>query len=331
MIETSARLLRLLTLLQTRAFWSGADLARRLDVTGRTLRRDVERLRRLGYQLQATVGTGGGYRLGAGASLPPLLLDNDEAVAVVLGLRTTESGTDGSVGEASSRALAKLEQVMPPRLRRRVAALHAAIVPITRPAATVSARTVTTIAQACHEHQRLTFSYQVHDGRASRREVEPHTLVHTGRRWYLVAWDLRPKDWRTFRVDRLTDVATSGHRFLPRPPPDPDLAGYVSRGASTAPYPIRARLVLNASIEAAADTITPEIGHLEALDARRCLLTVGGRSLVEIAIWTGFLRFDFQVLEPPELKAALHRLAGHFARAAAAGQPGPRRGRGQSA
>jgi predicted DNA-binding transcriptional regulator YafY len=315
-METSARLLELLGLLQTRSFWSGADLARRLEVTGRTLRRDVDRLRRLGYQVQATVGTGGGYRLGAGSALPPLLLDNDEAVAVVLGLRTTAAGTAGNVEEASARALAKLEQVMPPRLRRRLAALHAAIVPITRPAAEVSARALTAIAQACHEHHRLTFAYQVNDGRVSRREVEPQTLVHTGRRWYLVAWDLAPRDWRTFRVDRVSEVTVRDRRFLPRPPPDPDIGGYVSRGASTAPYPFRARLLLEAPIDAVADTITPEIGHLEAVDPRRCLLTVGARSLEEIAVWTGLLGFDFQVLEPPALKAIVRRLAGHFARAA---------------
>jgi predicted DNA-binding transcriptional regulator YafY len=323
MLETSARLLRLLTLLQGRS-WVGAELARRLEVTGRTLRRDVDRLRRLGYQVQATVGTGGGYRLGAGSSLPPLLLDNDEAVAVVLGLRTSAAGTESQVEEASGRALAKLEQVMPTRLRRRIAALHASIVPITQPTARVSARALTTIAQACHEHVRLSFTYRGHGGQVSRREAEPQTLVHTGRRWYLVAWDLQRRDWRTFRVDRLTSVEATEHRFLPRPGPDPDIGGYVSRGASVAPYPVRARLLLHAPIEAAADAVPPEIGHLEAISPTRCLLTIGSRSLEELAVWSGLIGFDFEVQEPPELIPLLRRLAARYQRAVAAGTLGAR-------
>ncbi len=321
MLETSARLLRLLSLLQTRAVWTGVELARRLEVTGRTLRRDVDRLRRLGYQVQATVGTGGGYRLGAGSALPPLLLDNDEAVAVVLGLRTVASGPTSNVEEASTRALAKLEQVMPPRLRRRIAALHAAIVPVVRPSARVSSKLLTAIAEACHEHRRIAFTYRGYDDKVSHREIEPQSLVHTGRRWYLVAWDVRARDWRTFRADRVSAVTPTGQRFATRPGPDPDLGGYVSRGASTAPYPVRARLLLHAPIEAVADTITPEIGHLEAVDATRCTMTVGSRSLEELAVWSGLIGFDFQILDPPALIPLVRGLAARYHRAATTSPP----------
>jgi predicted DNA-binding transcriptional regulator YafY len=316
MIETSARLLQLLSLLQTRAMWAGVDLARRLEVTERTLRRDVDRLRRLGYQVQATAGTGGGYRLAPGRALPPLLLDNDEAVAVVLGLRSTASGGVPRVEEASARALAKLEQVMPPRLRHRIVALHAAIVPITRPAPAVSSGALTTIAQACHDHHRLTFQYRTHAGGQSRREVEPHSVVHSGRHFYLVAWDVPRQDWRTFRVDRLAEVAASTQRFLPRPPPDRDVAGYVSRGASTAPYRFRARMILHAPIEQVADRISPEAGHLEAIDDQRCRLTAGAHSFTEIVLWTGLLGFDFVVEDPPELVELIGQLGARFGRAA---------------
>src|SRR5271154_6956728 len=203
MLETSARLLRLLSLFQARRYWSGAQLSERLDVTPRTLRRDVDRLRSLGYPVNSTSGTAGGYQLGAGATLPPLLLDNDEAVAVAVGLRTAASGAVSGIEEASVRALAKLQQVLPSRLRRRVAALHSFIEPMANTGPTVDAETLTSIAGACRDYEKLRFTYRSRDGAASEREVEPHRLVHTGRRWYLAAWDSGRNDWRTFRVDRI--------------------------------------------------------------------------------------------------------------------------------
>ena len=190
MLETSARLLRLLSLFQARRYWSGAELSERLEVTARTLRRDVDRLRSLGYPVNSTSGTAGGYQLSSGATLPPLLLDDDEAVAVAVGLRTAASGTVTGIEEASVRALAKLQQVLPSRLRQRVSALHSFILPLANTGPTVDAETLSAIASACRDYQKLRFGYNSRDGVASTREVEPHRLVHTGRRWYLAAWDL---------------------------------------------------------------------------------------------------------------------------------------------
>ncbi|RCV50191.1 helix-turn-helix transcriptional regulator, partial [Marinitenerispora sediminis] len=189
MLETSARLLRLLSLLQTHRDWTGAELADRLGITTRTVRRDVEKLRTLGYPVHAAPGVAGGYRLGAGAALPPLLLDDDEAVAVAVGLRTAAGGTVAGIEESSVRALAKLEQVLPSRLRHRVTTLHAVTVAVPDSGAAVAPDVLTAIAAACRAHERLRFDYRDHAGQPSVRDVEPHRLVHTGRRWYLVAWD----------------------------------------------------------------------------------------------------------------------------------------------
>jgi predicted DNA-binding transcriptional regulator YafY len=189
MLDTSARLLRLLSLLQVQPAWPGAELARRLEITPRTLRRDVQRLRDLGYPVHATPGVAGGYRLGAGAALPPLLLDDDEAVAVAVSLRTAASQTVTGVAEASLRALAKLEQVLPGRLRERTAALQQAMVTLPRTAPAVDPELLMTLARACRSRQALRFGYRSRDGELSQRQAEPHRLVHTGYRWYLVARD----------------------------------------------------------------------------------------------------------------------------------------------
>ena len=184
MLGTSARLLRLLSLFQAQRYWPGAELAERLEVTARTLRRDVDRLRSLGYPVNSTAGTGGGYQLGSGANVPPLQLDDEEAVAVTLGLRTAAAGSVEGIEEASLRALAKLEQVLPQRLRRRVAALAGVIVPLHYSGGkAVNAATLAAIAGACRDGCKLRFGYQSRDGSASKREVEPHRLVNTGRRW----------------------------------------------------------------------------------------------------------------------------------------------------
>src|SRR5687768_4750127 len=202
---TSARLLRLLSLLQAPRDWTGAELAERLEVSPRTIRNDVERLRGLGYPVHATRGSIGGYRLAAGATLPPLLLDDEEAVAVAVGLRTAAGGTVAGIEETSVRALAKLEQVLPSRLRHRVNALQSFTVPVPpdRPGPTVDPAVLTVLAAACRDAERLRFDYRGHDGSATVRSVEPHRLVSWGRRWYLVAWDVDRQDWRTFRVDRI--------------------------------------------------------------------------------------------------------------------------------
>lgn len=233
MPATSARLLRLLSLLQAHREWSGADLADRLGVTARTVRRDVDRLRELGYPVHASPGTGGGYQLGAGAALPPLLLDDEEAVAVAVVLRTAAGGGLEGIEETSVRALAKLEQVLPDRLRRRVEAFTSFTVPMLggRGGPTVGADVLTELAFACRDRERVRFDYRDHQGREGRRTVEPHRLVFTERRWYLVAWDVDRRDWRTFRADRLTPRPPHGPRFEPRRP-RPGISPPMSPGAS---------------------------------------------------------------------------------------------------
>jgi predicted DNA-binding transcriptional regulator YafY len=316
-LETSSRLLELLSLLQARREWSGADLADRLEVGPRTIRRDMERLRRLGYPVHATRGVAGGYRLGAGASLPPLLLDEEEAVAVAVGLRTAASGGVAGIEETAVRALAKLELLLPNRLRRRVGALGAATVPYPASGPTVDASALATIAAACRDHERLRLRYRAHDGATSRRLVEPHRLVHTGRRWYLVAYDTGRAGWRTFRVDRIEPPLATERRFVPRPPPAEDVAAYVAQGVSAARDRYQARIVLRAPIERVQSRVPPTVGTLEAIDERSCLLRTGSDWLGGLAVYIAEIGVDFEVLDPPELVERVRELAGRFARATA--------------
>ncbi|MGH3449081.1 MAG: helix-turn-helix transcriptional regulator, partial [Nocardioidaceae bacterium] len=250
MLTTSARLLRLLGLLQSRPMWSSAELAERLEITDRSVRRDVERLRELGYPVHASPGVGGGYRLGAGRALPPLLLDDEEAVAVAVSLRTAAGGTVTGVGESSVRALAKLEQVLPARLRAQVSALQAATEPMAAGTPPVDAASLVTLANACRDHERVRFDYVTHRGAQAERRAEPHRLVSTGRRWYLVARDVDRADWRSFRIDRMGTVVSTGLRFTPMDPPE-DAVAFVSHGVSSAPYRYQARLRLHLPMEAA--------------------------------------------------------------------------------
>ncbi|MFK0258839.1 helix-turn-helix transcriptional regulator [Streptomyces sp. NPDC090445] len=303
MLETSARLLRLLSLLQAHREWTGAGLAERLGVTPRTVRRDVERLRELGYPVNATPGTGGGYQLGAGAELPPLLLDDDEAVAVAVGLRTAAGNGVEGIGEASVRALAKLEQVLPGRLRRRVSAIDEFTVPMLRAPerSAVDPSVLAELAAACRDGERLRFAYRDHEGSASRRVVEPHRLVCTERRWYLVAWDVERDGWRTFRADRIEPRPPHGPRFTPRPAPAEDLAAYVSRGVAQAAYAARAVLRLGMPAEDAARLIGPGAGALEPVDDKSCLLRTGAAGLDALVVHVMLLGCEFEVVEPPEL------------------------------
>jgi predicted DNA-binding transcriptional regulator YafY len=321
MLPTSARLLRLLGLLQTRRDWSGPQLAARLGVSTRTVRNDVEKLRELGYPVHSTTGVTGGYRLGSGAALPPLLLDDDEAVAVAIGLRSAAGGTVTGIEETSVRALAKLEQVLPTRLRHRVAALAGAVVASPGIGPAVDADVLTAIAGAIRGHERLRFDYAGHDGAATRRDTEPHRLVHTRRRWYLVAWDVTRQDWRTFRVDRMTPKIPTGPRFVPRDPPEPDVAGYVSRNTAQALWRHHARVRLHAPVAAVQGRVTAAIGTLEALDDEHCLLTTGADTLPMLALYLGMLDVDFDVLDPPELRETLAALAARYTRAAALPEP----------
>ncbi|MFE0427239.1 helix-turn-helix transcriptional regulator [Streptomyces sp. NPDC058953] len=316
MLETSARLLRLLSLLQAHREWTGPELARRLNVTARTVRRDVHRLRELGYPVDAGPGTGGGYRLGAGAELPPLLLDDDEAVAVAVGLRTAAGQGIEGIADSSVRALAKLEQVLPSRLRRRVGALNAFTVPLLRtPAARLDASVLTTIANACRDAERLRFAYEDHNGATTRRTVEPHRLVCTERRWYLVAWDVDRADWRTFRADRIRPTPPHGPRFTPRPPPADDLAAYVSRGVSTGAYATQAVIRLHVPAARANEMLTPADGTVEPIDDGHCLLRSGAAGPEVMVIHVMLMGVDFDIVEPVELIEHIRVVRDRFTRA----------------
>ncbi|WP_330231826.1 YafY family transcriptional regulator [Nocardia sp. NBC_00508] len=314
MLETSARLLKLLALLQTHRDWTGADLAARLGVTGRTVRRDIDRLRELGYPVHATRGAAG-YRLGAGAALPPLLLDDDEAVAVAVGLRSA-TGTVTGLEEASLRASTKLEQVLPPRLRHRVRTLRGATLRVAPPAAQVHPDTLMAIAETCQRHERLRFDYRAHSGEPSLRTVEPHTLVHFSRHWYLVAWDVDRADWRTFRVDRITPRIPTGPRFAPREPPEGDVAAYLSMRLSARAWPHQATVLLHRSAEDAADRVWPGMGVLEAVDDHSCHLHVGAESPEQLVWMITSVDLDFTLLAgPQELVTALRAQAARCDRA----------------
>jgi predicted DNA-binding transcriptional regulator YafY len=313
-LRTSARLLRLLSLLQARAGWTGPELAERLGVTTRTVRHDVERLRDLGYPVHATPGVAGGYRLGAGAALPPLLLDDDEAVAVAVGLRAAAGGGVSGIEESSLRALVKLEQVLPSRLRHRLAAMLASTVEVPAAGPTVDAEVLAAIAAACRDHQRLRFDYRDHDGSASLRTVEPHRLVHDRRRWYLVAWDTDRGDWRTFRADRIAPRVPTGPRFTPREPPGGDAAGYLLRGVGQATWRFRARVTVHAPATVIAARLPPAV-DVQPLDQHRCVIEAGSDSPGMLAVYLGMLEADFEVHQPPELVEQLRVLAERYRRA----------------
>lgn len=321
MLETSARLLRLLSLLQTPREWTGPQLAERLGVSARTVRNDVERLRSLGYPVHATRGAVGGYRLGAGAQLPPLLLDDEEAVAVAVGLRTAASGSISGIEETSLRALAKVEQVLPSRLRRRVSALQTYVASVatasTQPR--VDASVLTDLTAACRDHELVRFSYEDRGKTGSRRVAEPYGLVNWGRRWYLVAWDRDRADWRTFRVDRMTPSFPAGPRFTPRALPDEDLARYVSASVSSAPWRVTAQITVHAPAEQVAERVPEFVGPVRSVDEHTCILSTGNDNVELLAAWLGMLGFDFTVTEPPELVAAVRALGRRYTRAAGAG------------
>ncbi|MGK5554928.1 helix-turn-helix transcriptional regulator [Actinomadura kijaniata] len=316
MLETSVRLLRLLSLLQSRPVWSGKELAARLGVTTRTVRNDVERLRIMGYEIGSTTGTAGGYRLGAGAALPPLLLDDEEAVAVAVGLHAAAGGTVTGIEETSLRALTKLRRMLPSRLRHRVDALSAATVAVGGRGPTVDAETLTAIAGTVRDRVRLRFDYVGHEGDASVRDVEPHRLVYTGHRWYLLAWDPGRGDWRTFRADRIRPRVPDGPRFTPREMPDEDAVARVIRGTSSRAWRYPARVRLHASVETIAGMLPPAAGLLHADGADGCVLETGSDTLHNLAGFLGGLGVGFTVLDPPELRGYLDELADRYKAAA---------------
>jgi predicted DNA-binding transcriptional regulator YafY len=309
MLSSSSRLLRLLSLLQTRSHWGGLELAERLAVTPRTLRRDVDRLRQLGYAVHASSGVAGGYAFRAGQALPPLLLDDEEAQAVAIALQTAAAGTVQGMEVGSLRALVKLEQVMPLRLRRRIKAMRAAILPLESLQPMVDATALGSLALACRDQMRVAFAYRDSRGQASAREVEPQGLVHTERRWYLVAWDPARDDWRTFRLDRIEGALSTGVHFTPRPGPDGgDLRAYVARSISTSSSTgEQARVVLHQPLAVMARRIPPAYATLETLGEDRCVMQCGTNHLESVAYWLLLLGEEFEVLGPPRLRELLRQ------------------------
>lgn len=311
-------MLRLLSLLQNHRFWAGEELAGRLEVSPRTLRRDIDRLRELGYPVDATRGVAGGYQLRSGSALPPLLLDDDEAVAIAVGLRSAAAASIGtSDDQVTIRALTKIIQVMPPRLRRRVAALQDFAVPARPTAGTsVDAVTLTTIAQCCRDGERLRFTHTKTNGEARARLTEPHRLVSLGQRWYLVAWDLDRGDWRSFRVDRITEPAPAGARFRQRDLPAADAAEFVQQGLRG----VMPRHDVEVEIDAPAATIQRVAGRWASVTPTtdsQCVLSMTVEDLSWPALILGAAGAEFRVRAPRELRDYLHATAGLFTRATA--------------
>jgi predicted DNA-binding transcriptional regulator YafY len=313
MADTTERVLHLLGLLQQRPVWTGPELAERLGVTTRSIRRDVERLRELGYPVQATQGVGGGYQLGRGRALPPLLLDDAEAVAVAVSLRMAAGGTVSGASEAALRTLAKLDQVMPPRLRSEVRAIHEATQTLDSGRATVDGDALLQLARAVRDTVRVRFGYESRDGTPSARTVEPVGLVATGHRWYLMAYDVDRDDWRTFRLDRMTAVEATTWRFAEREHEDP--AAYVQRAVASAAYRFQARVVVHAPLARVAERTSVRSVVLTGIDESTTLLEAGAETLFGLAFHVSFLGWEFDVEEPAELRDALAALGGRALRA----------------
>jgi predicted DNA-binding transcriptional regulator YafY len=316
--DTPARLLQLLSLLQTPREWPGGELADRLGVSRRTVRRDIDRLRELGYPVQATKGSDGGYRLVAGKAMPPLVLDDEEAVAIAVGLRAGAGHAVEGVDEASVRALAKLEQVLPSRLRHRVATLQAATTPLTSgDGPSIAPETLTVMASTVAGHERLRFAYRAKDGTESRRLTEPYRLVSTGRRWYLVAYDLDRADWRTFRVDRISDPFATGARFTPRELPTGSAAEYLRRSIARQSETYDFTVTFAAPAEAVANRLPAWMGPPEPVDETACRLRGTTGDPVEwLAVRLAMLGHDFTVQKPAELVACVRELGERLTRAA---------------
>lgn len=321
-MSTSARMLQLLSLLQTHRYWPGHELAGRLGISPRTLRRDVERLRDLGYPVDADRGVGGGYQLAAGAALPPLVIDDEEAVAIAVGLQAAAQGTIAGIEESAVQALAKVVQVMPPRLRQRVDALRAMTVPAVwngngGDVPTIDAGTLTTVALACRDDERLQFTYTAKDGTGTDRHVEPHRLVSLGRRWYLVAYDLTRHDWRSFRLDRLTEPHRTGARFRPRQLPADDAAAFVRAGIDN----VANRYVVDIIVHAPAADVRAKLdrwGTIDEIDDHSCRLRIATDTLDWPAMALGAVGADFTILSPPEFTRYIREWGQRFSRAATA-------------
>src|SRR5882757_348304 len=318
MANTSSRTLRLLSLLQTHRYWPGQELAGRLEVSIRTLRRDIDRLRELGYPVRASRGVDGGYQLAPGAALPPLVLDDEEAVALAVGLQNAAQGSIAGIAESSVRALTKVVQVMPPRLRHRVEALRAMTVSPGWGGSGLAAdpEALVAVAQVCRDTERVEFGYTAASGERTERHVEPLRLVSLGRRWYLVAYDLGRHDWRSFRLDRLSQPRGTGVRFRPRELPAEDAAAFVRAGLRQLP----SSFTVEALVDARADRVRAQIGRwaeVEEAGPERCLVRMRTDSLDWPAMALGSLGADFASVSPPEFVTHLRDWSVRFGRAVA--------------
>lgn len=314
-MSTSERMLRLLSLLQTHRYWPGPELSERLEVSPRTLRRDVDRLRELGYTVDAVRGSAGGYQLRAGGSLPPLLLEDEEAVAVAVGLRTAAAGAVAGMDDWSVQALSKVLSLMPPRLRRQMDAV-ASQTESPGPwegAPVFDAAVLTTLAQACRDSELLRFDYTAREAEATHRRVEPLRLVSLGRRWYLVAWDRDRMDWRSFRLDRISDPEPTGQRFRPRDLPADDALAFVQQGIQRMPQ----RYVVRARVAVPADELAVQVGRWGTVtpDGDGCLLEMNVDDLAWPVMVLAGSGGDFVVESPPELAERIAEVGARFSRA----------------
>ncbi|NGY58116.1 YafY family transcriptional regulator [Lentzea sp. NEAU-D13] len=314
-MSDAARLLRLLSLLQTPREWPGSELAGRLGVTPRTVRRDIDRLRDLGYPVEASLGVLGGYRLVAGTAMPPLLLDDEEAVAIAVGLRTAARQPVAGIAEASLRALAKLQQVLPPRLARRVSSLTSATAAAASSfASLVDPAQLTVIAGAVTARERVRFGYVTNESVVSKRHVEPVQLVALGRRWYLLAFDVERDDWRIFRLDRVSSALATGARFTPRVPPGGDATEYVTQKMYDSAPTYRAHATLRLPVELARARLADFAGDLTALDDVSCTWHSVEDTIDYLAFRLTLLGCEFRVHGPDELVEHLRGLGARISR-----------------
>lgn len=322
MADTLQRILSLLNLLQSRPVWTGTELSRELGVTTRSIRRDVERLRELGYPIRAAQGVGGGYQLGAGRVLPPLLLDDGEAIAVAVSLRLAAGGSVAGISETALRALAKLDQVLPAKLRGAVEAVSSSTVSLDQAHSTdtdaVSPELLLDLARAIRTPERITFGYR-NGGRApqqdlTERRVEPYRLVSAGRRWYLMAWDLDRDDWRSFRLDRIERLRPTQWRFSLRDAPDP--VEFIQASISRNPYAHVARIRIHAAADVVRARVPATVARVDAEGADSCILVAGANALEAIGFHVVSLGFEAEVLEPSELRSVLREMAARMQRMA---------------
>jgi predicted DNA-binding transcriptional regulator YafY len=330
MWDTSQRLLRMLALLQRQREWGAGRLAGELGVTERTVRRDIARLRDLGYPVDTVRGAGGGYQLGAGTALPPLMFDAEEAIATLLALRDWASGGELDTSDAALSALDKLTRVMPPRLRPALEALSAHsssldLGTVIGSTPTVTMATLALLARACREERQVTCAYRRYDGQVSVRRVEPLHLVRTMGRWYLVAYCLNAGDWRTFRVDRVSDPAITRDPSGRREPPAADLHDYVTARISDGMRQVTAVVRVHAPRDEVAPWIRPAWGTVTEETPRTCIVRAGADSYAAMARWLLLLNRSLTVIRPAELRTAFGELAASIARVAADGgnEPAP--------